>query len=335
MNIQHLKEALTICMQNNLVPLITSKPGVGKSDVVRQVAQDKHLELIDVRLGQVDPTELNGFPYIEEGIAKYIPMNIFPLEDTPIPQGKEGFLLFFDELRNADIQTQAAAYKIILDRQIGKHKLHPKCFIVCAGNREEDNCFVTPMPSALRSRMLHIQLEEDADLFQQYMQQNSFDHRIISFLGYKKEHLYTNHTNNAEDNYACPRTWEFANRILKDQPLTPLIRELLGGCLGHGIAIELEAYCKYFKQLPTYKECVSNTAKLANDDLGLIWACIGMITSETKEKDCKHILAFIEANMPIEYQMTCIKGLVDRYPSMLTLAEMQPWLKKLAEVMYK
>lgn len=41
-------------------PFLWGAPGVGKSDVVRQVAEDMKLELRDVRISLLDPIDLNA-----------------------------------------------------------------------------------------------------------------------------------------------------------------------------------------------------------------------------------------------------------------------------------
>lgn len=43
-----------------LIPFIKGSPGLGKSAMVKQLAKKYNLKLIDIRLGQVDPTDLNA-----------------------------------------------------------------------------------------------------------------------------------------------------------------------------------------------------------------------------------------------------------------------------------
>jgi MoxR-like ATPase len=45
-------------MKANLVTMISGSPGIGKSAIVQQIADQYNLELIDVRLSQCDPTDL-------------------------------------------------------------------------------------------------------------------------------------------------------------------------------------------------------------------------------------------------------------------------------------
>ena len=116
--ISQAKSLLVKAMKVKLVPLLVGSPGLGKSQIYQQIADDHNLLLIDLRLGQCDITDLNGFPKIEGDKAGYVPMDTFPIEGDPIPEGYSGWMLLFDELTSALPSLQASSYKIILDRKI-------------------------------------------------------------------------------------------------------------------------------------------------------------------------------------------------------------------------
>ena len=103
------RELVVDVIQAGLVPMLTSSPGIGKSSIVHSIAKEFGLKLIDIRLAQVDPTELNGFASLQGDKASYKPMDIFPLENEPLPKGYNGWLLFLDEMSSAAPATQAAA----------------------------------------------------------------------------------------------------------------------------------------------------------------------------------------------------------------------------------
>ncbi|MFR7882339.1 MAG: hypothetical protein ACLU5J_13335 [Christensenellales bacterium] len=90
-----------------------------KSSVDKQIAKEYNLKLIDLRLS-CDPTDLTGLPHFEGRKATFSPFDIFPTEYAPIPENKEGWLLFLDEFNSANKAVQAASYKLILDRMVGK-----------------------------------------------------------------------------------------------------------------------------------------------------------------------------------------------------------------------
>lgn len=87
---------ITMCFQLGLVPMLKGSPGIGKSDIYKQIANKYNLKLIDIRLSQCDSTDLNGFPVLNGDKAKYKPLDIFPLETDPIPIGYKGCLLFLN-----------------------------------------------------------------------------------------------------------------------------------------------------------------------------------------------------------------------------------------------
>jgi hypothetical protein len=138
------------------IAYISGAPGIGKSDLVRQVAQEFNLLLIDERLSQKLPEDMTGVPDLNgpNGKATYRPFDTFPMEGDPVPDGYDGWLLFLDELSSASDEIWAAIYSLLLDHMLGGKKLHPKLLIVAAGNRSTDSAIARPLPDTLITRML-------------------------------------------------------------------------------------------------------------------------------------------------------------------------------------
>ena len=107
--------------------------------IVKSIAEEYNLKMIDLRLAQCDPTDLLGFPHIDGDKARYVPMDTFPLEGDPLPINPvtgiaySGWLLFLDEFNSADKGVQKAAYKLVLDRMTGLYHLHKNVAISAAG----------------------------------------------------------------------------------------------------------------------------------------------------------------------------------------------------------
>ena len=137
-----------------LVPFLHSSPGCGKSSIIKAIAKKNGLKLIDLRLSTIDSVDLSGMPMIDDQKqVDWKPFNVFPLENSKIPEGYNGWLLFLDEFNSASEAVIAAAYNVVLDHRIGIYDLHPNCFIACAGNREEDRAITTSMGSAMTSTL--------------------------------------------------------------------------------------------------------------------------------------------------------------------------------------
>lgn len=207
------------CISAGLVTMLHGSPGIGKSDIVKQVAETYNLKLIDIRLSQCDPTDISGFPQIQEikdkdgntvdKKAAYIPMDVFPLENDSLPldkDGKEmsGWLLMLDEINQAKQAIQSAAYKLILDRQVGQHNLHKNVAIVCAGNLETDGAITSRVGTALQSRMIHLEIKPDFQGWLSWARDNGIDPRITSFINYMPEKLHFFDPKHKDKTFACP-----------------------------------------------------------------------------------------------------------------------------------
>ncbi|UWJ04360.1 hypothetical protein [Escherichia phage vB_EcoS_Uz-1] len=148
------------------VPFLTSSPGMGKSAIIRSIAEEFGMKLIDHRLSTSAPEDLSGLPFRNGDRAEFIPFaDLFPIEGDKIPEGYNGWLLFLDEFPSARKEVIAAAYKLILDRMTGQKKLHPNVMIICAGNKATDRAIVNPLGTAMQSRVVHFEMELNFDIF--------------------------------------------------------------------------------------------------------------------------------------------------------------------------
>lgn len=58
-NIKEAKSILIEAFKSKLVPMMVGSPAIGKSAIVHEIAKKYGLKLIDLRLSQCDPTDLN------------------------------------------------------------------------------------------------------------------------------------------------------------------------------------------------------------------------------------------------------------------------------------
>ena len=341
LSLKNAHKAVLTILNAGLAPLLVGQPGAGKSDMMKSIAKELNLKLIDIRLAQCEPTDLLGFPSMNHttGKASYMPMDIFPLEGDEVPTGMNGWLLFLDELPNANTHVQLAAYRLILDREVGNNKLHKKVHIVAAGNREIDECFVQPMPKALKSRMVHLEVELNANDWIDYAIKADLDYRVTSFIAFDKNKLHTEYADSSESTYACPRSWEFVSRIIKGTKNlnNNVMSNILAGTISGPTATEFLSYVKYFDKLPTYADIVkdpSNTKVADKYDIGLIWATISMLTANFEIKDIANVMTYIE-RLPEEYQLLFVKYLAAKHPNdILSHDAMENWIAKLVNLVW-
>ena len=156
------KEFVIDALMINEIPYLSGPPGIGKSDVMAQVAEEFKLKLLDIRLSQMLPEDLTGLPTMVDGKARYVEFDTFPMENDPIPDGYDGWLIFLDELSSASEEVMAAIYSLLLGRRIGGKKIHKKALICAAGNRASDSAIARELPDTLITRMLPQEMKVNA-----------------------------------------------------------------------------------------------------------------------------------------------------------------------------
>lgn len=315
-------------LASGLVPFLHSSPGCGKSSIIKAIAKKNNLKLIDLRLSTIDSVDLSGMPMIDkDGQVDWKPFNCFPLNNTPIPEGYTGWLLFLDEMNSASEAVIAAAYNVVLDHRIGIYNLHPNCFIACAGNREEDRAITTEMGSAMTSRLVHLTLEPTVDEWIQNVAiPQKYDFRIPAFLSMNPNAFMDFDPSLPTKTFSCPRTWEFVNKELEwfkqsDPKLENLNRKLplLQGTLNAGVALEFAQFCKVVNDLPTITNIISNPdGTNIPEDLATLWATVSMCISHVNTKNIDSISKYIKRISDRAMQTLYIRGVLSIDKSFIT-----------------
>ena len=314
-------------IQAKIVPMLTGSPGMGKSAIVKDIAKTYNLKLIDLRLSQCDPTDLMGFPSIQGQRAGYLPMETFPLEGDPIPEGYSGWLLFLDEFNSASIAVQASGYKLILDRMVGQKNLHKHVAVVCAGNLETDGAIVNPMSTAMQSRLAHLELVTDVNQWLDWAYENDIHRFITSYIKFKPGNLYAFSPDHTDKTYACSRTWEFANRVLKvtdtdDKDLLPM----LAGVLSEGVAREFIGFTKIDKDLPKITQIMESPNSIrVPDEPSVLFALTGSISHHANKDNLAPLITYIK-RLPKEFQVVTLRETVRRQKELVGHPAMQEWI---------
>ena len=133
---EQARRLITKCFDKKRPVFLWGPPGIGKSEVVAAIAEEKQGLMIDLRLAQMEPTDLRGIPYYNKdtGLMDWAPPIDLPSEETASEYPV--VVLFLDEMNSAAPSIQAAAYQLILNRRIGKYKLPENVVVIAAGNRE-------------------------------------------------------------------------------------------------------------------------------------------------------------------------------------------------------
>lgn len=336
-----LKKALIDIIRAKEVPMVHGHPGIGKSAIAYQICEEFGLEMIDIRLSQIDPVDLNGFirsRHDNPNLATYVPIDIFPLKNTKLPTGKNGWMIFLDELPSAAPAIQAAAYKLLLDRMVGNHKLHDKVVLMAAGNLVSSNAIAYEMGTATKSRLCHLILKSTPQSFLDWAEKNDVDSRIISFLRFKPTLVFDFDPNTDDFTFPCNRTWEKLSNIIKPIPSDELFgyrRKLINGVVGRGAATEFLSFVKMYGDLPTIDDIISNPSGLViPQEPSVKYALTGMLYENIDSTNCTSLLTFIN-RLPIEFQIITMQMVLSRKKELASNSAVAQWIMQNANRMVK
>ena len=337
MNTKQLSKAIIKILTARLCPMITGSPGIGKSDVIRQVAKQFNLKVIDMRLSQCDPTDMLGFPTHDGERMTYAPPKHFPLQSMDqIPEGFDGWLLLLDEISSAPLSVQASAYKLVLDRQVGEHDLHKNVAICCAGNKETDGAIVNRMGTAMQSRLIHLELDIDVPQWLSWAVTNDIDHRIMGYIEGRPGHLHNFDPDHDDKTFACPRTWEFASKILKQMDEDDLddLLEILSGTLSVGVAHEFTSYLRYCTNLPSIGDLIRmpTTVDIPTDP-SMLYATGHMIAAYLDAANAPALMQYVN-RLPVEFGTMSVRTALKRNKSLFSELPIKGWADTLAEDLF-
>lgn len=319
---QAVEEILTCCGAG-LTPYLTSSPGMGKSSLVHQIANDHDLKVIDVRLSQCTPEDLQGFPMRQGDKATFTPFDIFPVEGDPLPRDEDGnemsgWMLFLDELSSATKPVQAAAYKLILDRQVGSYKLHKNVAIVAAGNKATDKAVVNQMSTALQSRLINYELEVDPKAWTEWALQSGVDHRVTGFISFKPSMLMDFRADHTDKTFACPRTWEFLSRLVKGRDIEQHHGARIAGTIGEGAAVEFMTFAQEYGKLPSFNAILADPKGTPIPrEASTKYATMSMLMENFEPGNLDEVLDYVE-RFDTEIQVIFCRGAVVRKPEIRT-----------------
>ena len=249
--------------------MLWGPPGVGKSQIVAQIAARHAVPMIDVRLSQMEPSDLRGIPFRVDNRVEWASPSLLP---DATRHGQYG-ILFLDEITSSPPSVSAAAYQLILDRRLGDYYVPPGWAIFAAGNRQGDRGVTYAMPSPLANRFSHFEVEANLEDWAAWAYENGIDDRLIGFLRFKPERLFDFDPSQHPIAFPSPRSWEFASRALrKFEDLPELLLAALQSCVGPAAGIELHAYIRNLERMPDLDAILAGEDVPLPDELDIQYA---------------------------------------------------------------
>ena len=246
------RKAILVAFKTQRPIFLWGPPGIGKSDVVQEITNELGGLMIDLRMAQMEPTDLRGIPYFNKDNGK---MDWAPPIDLPDEETAAQYpivVLFLDEMNSAAPSVQAAGYQLVLNRRVGKYVLPKNVVIVAAGNRDSDKGVTYRMPMPLANRFLHIEMRSDFATWQTWAVTHSIHKDVVAFLSFAKNDLYNFDPKSSSRAFPTPRSWVFVSELLKEENTTDndTLFTLIAGAVGEGLAAKFAAHRKIAAKLP-------------------------------------------------------------------------------------
>lgn len=263
------KETLSTEAGHHTPVMLWGPPGVGKSQMIAQVAQKHAVPLIDIRLSQMEPSDLRGIPFRDNELVEWAIPAMLPDADRHGPRG----ILFLDEITSAPPSVSAAAYQLILDRKLGAYQIPNGWAIFAAGNRQGDRGVTYTMPAPLANRFSHFEVDINIDDWVAWAYANNLDDRVIAFVRFRPELLFDFDPAHNPSAFPTPRSWEFAHRALqKFEHQQDLLLGSLQACVGPAAGIEVKAFIDNLEQMPDLDAIVRGEQIPAPKEIDLQYA---------------------------------------------------------------
>jgi hypothetical protein len=276
------KRAINKAIQKRRPVFLWGPPGIGKSDIVKQIGEDAGREVIDIRLPLWEPTDIKGIPYFDSTANTMVWAP--PAELPSDPDSKA--IIFLDELNSAPPAVQAAAYQLVLNRRVGQYKLPAGVDIVAARNRDGDKGVTYRMPAPLANRFLHLEMKVDFDDYQEWATANKIHPEVVGYVSFAKQDLYDFDPKGSSKSFATPRSWSFVSDLLTDDDTdTDTLTDLVSGAIGDGLAVKFMAHRKIAGRLPKAEEILKGKVKdLQIKEISAMYSLTVSLCYELKEQ---------------------------------------------------
>ena len=193
-------------------PYLIGDPGVGKTSIVEQAADELGIGMITLIIAQFDQADLGGLPYLTKvnGQKTYARARPFfmPTSGTGV--------IFCDEVTQAFISNQNIVAQLTNEGRIGEHKLPPGWVVVVASNDASNRAGTNPMPTHLEDRLAHIKVKAFTEDTVDFFNQTGVNDKITAYLKVRGADFLHKFD---PDQPVCPspRSWEKVGTIL-DNP---------------------------------------------------------------------------------------------------------------------
>lgn len=338
LSVVELKDAIAEILETKSNLFVSGMPGIGKTEIPRQIASDMGIGFIRIVLPQYEEVDLKGVPEIGDNKRTvFYPADVLPQESR---DGARGILLF-DEFPSAKPSVQVVAHELLDSRRLGSlYSLPAGWVIVLTGNTGDDGAYVHEIPTTVKTRcMMQVLAVGAGEWCKWALDSGRIEPELVSFV--KKNEFIVFDPNSPDCNFSIPRTLETASKYLsycKKTGRTPAANRLVG-CIGKAQGMKLHGWWKIASQIPDPDAIMAGTEKTipATSDLQYctVVSLLSRLSSAHREKDkeivgkAKRVISYAN-ELPNDIAMAFATDLIETEvwdKNRSKLSKCQEWLE--------
>ena len=256
--------------------LLMGPPGIGKTQVMEQVAKECKVALVAYTITHHTRQSAVGLPFIEKkvysgkeySVTEYTMSEIIAsiydkVEETGLKEG----ILFIDEINCVSETLAPTMLQFLQCKMFGNQKIPEGWIIVAAGNPPEYNKSVRDFDVVTLDRIKKIDVDVNYDVWKEYAYQADIHPAILAYLEIRRDYFYRMEATVDGRVFATARGWEDLSQLLKtyERLGKKADREVVHQYIQHwkiakDFANYLELYYKYQDQYQV-EEILSGTIR--------------------------------------------------------------------------
>lgn len=327
--IQTAEDLVMLYMDCDIPVMITGHPGVGKSDLWRQVAKKRGIGFIDVRMGSKELVDLMGLPTVDEHkdgskFTNWARPGFLPVVERDGPRG----IFLVDEISDCNKPMQSCLYQLFLNRQINDHPLPEGWYPCSAGNSRSSKAAAQTMSTALANRFAHIDVEPCQKAFDKWANVNDIHPYVRAYLKAFPQMLHQMPKEGDLRAFPSPRAWAQCSKICEavvgggggnQKANEGMLMRGLRGLVGEGAASEFIA--KFFRllKMPEFEDILKDPKKaFIPDEPSSKYAVSNMLAANADSKNIDKIMTYVRRKeFGVELEVCVILDATTRDPELL------------------
>lgn len=214
-------------------------PGIGKTAIVRQVAEELDVGLVSYSITHHTRQSALGLPEIvrkeydghEYDVSEYTMSEIIAsvydvMADTGLREG----ILFLDEVNCVSETLTPSMLQFLQFKTFGKHRVPDGWIIVTAGNPVEFNRNAREFDIVTWDRLKRVDIEADFDAWKVYAYSTEMHASVITYLEARRGNFCKIENSVDGRKFVTPRSWSDLSRIIRvyEQLGIDVERKLIG-----------------------------------------------------------------------------------------------------------